>query len=42
MLWKELEKYNIPRKVILQHQGDHMGIENLVGIDYNDIMNRMV
>ncbi|MBD8045953.1 Xaa-Pro dipeptidyl-peptidase [Clostridium faecium] len=39
MLWKELEKYNIPRKVIL-HQGDHMGIENLVGIDYNDIMNR--
>lgn len=39
MLWKELEKYDVPRKVIL-HQGDHMSINNLAGIDYNDIMGR--
>lgn len=39
MLWNELEKYNIPRKMIL-HQGDHIYINNLKGIDYSDIMNK--
>ncbi len=39
MLWKELEKYNVPRKMIL-HQGEHISINNLEGIDYNDIMSR--
>ncbi len=39
MLWKELEKYNVPSKVIL-HQGDHISIDNLAGIDFNDMMSR--
>ncbi|MEW8954944.1 Xaa-Pro dipeptidyl-peptidase [Clostridium sp.] len=39
MLWKELEKHNVPRKMIL-HQGEHISINNLAGIDYNDIMSR--
>lgn len=39
MLWKELEKHNVPRKIIL-HQGEHISINNLAGIDYNDIMSR--
>lgn len=39
MLWRELEKYDIPRKMVL-HQGDHIYINNLKGIDFNDIMNK--
>lgn len=39
MLWKELEKYNVPRKMII-HQGDHIYINNLAGIDFSDIMNK--
>ncbi|MGB5824445.1 MAG: Xaa-Pro dipeptidyl-peptidase, partial [Proteocatella sp.] len=39
MLWKELEKHDVPRKMIL-HQGDHIYINNMSGIEYNDIMNR--
>ncbi|WZL73218.1 Xaa-Pro dipeptidyl-peptidase [Clostridiaceae bacterium 35-E11] len=39
MLWRALEKYNIPRKMIL-HQGGHIYINNLEGIDYSDIMNK--
>lgn len=39
MLWKELEKYDVPRKMII-HQGDHIYINNLAGIDFSDIMNK--
>lgn len=39
MLWKKLEEYNVPRKMAL-HQGEHISINNLEGIDFNDIMNR--
>lgn len=39
MLWKELEKHDVPRKMIL-HQGDHIYINGMSGIDYNDIMNK--
>lgn len=39
LFWKELEKYNIPKKMIL-HQGDHIYIHDLKGINFNDIMNR--
>jgi len=39
LLWNELEKYDIPRKMLL-HQGDHIDISNLKGSDYLDIMNR--
>ena len=39
LFWKEMEKYNIPKKMIL-HQGDHIYIHDLKGIDFNDIMNR--
>lgn len=39
MLWKELEKYDVPRKMIL-HQGDHIYINNLKSIDFTDIMNK--
>ena len=39
LFWKKMEKYNIPKKMIL-HQGDHIYIHDLKGIDFNDIMNR--
>ena len=39
MLWRELEKYDVPRKMIL-HQGEHIYINNLKGIDYTNIMNK--
>lgn len=39
LLWKELEKYNIPRKMIL-HQGAHVYIYDLQGIEFNNIMNQ--
>lgn len=39
MLWRELEKYDVPRKMIL-HRGDHIYINNLKGIDYSGIMNK--
>lgn len=39
MLWKELEKNNVQRKMII-HQGDHIYINNLKGIDFSDIMNK--
>lgn len=39
MLWKELEKYDVPRKMIV-HQGDHIYINNLAGIDFSGIMNK--
>lgn len=39
LLWKELEKYNIPRKMIL-HQGAHIYIYDLQGIEFNNIMNK--
>ncbi|MCT4604556.1 MAG: Xaa-Pro dipeptidyl-peptidase [Marinisporobacter sp.] len=38
-LWKKLEENNVPRKMIL-HQGAHMSINNLAGIDFNDTINR--
>lgn len=38
-LFKALEERDIPRKIIL-HQGEHMSINNLAGIDFNDILNR--
>ena len=36
-LWKELEKYDKPRKMIL-HQGDHIYIHDLESGNFNDIM----
>jgi X-Pro dipeptidyl-peptidase len=39
MLWKELEKNNIPRKMML-HQGAHIYMNNLKGPDFSDIMNK--
>ena len=36
--WKELKKFNIPSKIIL-HQGEHIYIDRMKGIDFNDIMN---
>lgn len=39
LLWSALEKYNVPRKMML-HQGDHIYIHNLVSIDFSEIMNR--
>lgn len=39
LFWKELEKYNIPKKMIL-HQGDHIYIHDLKGIKFNEIMNK--
>ena len=38
-LWKELKKYNIPSKMIL-HQGEHIYIDTLLGVDFNHIMNK--
>ena len=32
LFWKEMEKYNIPKKMIL-HQGDHIYIPEIKGID---------
>lgn len=39
LFWKEMEKYNIPKKMML-HQGDHIYIHDLKGIEFNDIMNK--
>ena len=39
MLWRELDKYNVPRKMIL-HRGDHIYINNLKGFDFSGIMNK--
>ena len=39
MLWKALEENDVPRKMVL-HQGEHISINNLAGIDFNDMMNR--
>lgn len=38
-LWKELEKNDVPRKIIL-HQGEHISINDLYGIEFNDMLNR--
>lgn len=38
-LWEKLQEYNIPSKMVL-HQGEHISINNLAGIDFNDMMNR--
>lgn len=38
-LWKELEKNDVPRKIFL-HQGEHISINNLFGIEFNDMLNR--
>lgn len=40
-LWKELKKYEIPSKMIL-HQGEHIYIDGLKGIKFNDIMNMWI
>lgn len=40
-LWKELKKYEIPSKMIL-HQGEHIYIDGLKGIKFNDIMNKWI
>lgn len=37
LLWKALEKYNVPRKMIL-HQGDHIYIHDLENGNFNEIM----
>ena len=39
MLWEALLENNIPSKMIL-HQGAHLDINNLKGIEYNEIMNK--
>lgn len=39
--WRELKKYNIPSKMIL-HQGEHIYIDRLKGIDFNNIMNMWI
>lgn len=39
MLWEKLEEYDVPRKMVV-HQGEHISINNLAGIDFNDRMNR--
>lgn len=39
LLWKEMEKYGLKKKMIL-HQGDHIYIHNLKNINFNDIMNK--
>lgn len=38
-LWEKLQENNIPSKMVV-HQGEHMSIGNLNGIDFNDMMNR--
>lgn len=38
-LWEKLQEHNIPSKMVL-HQGEHISINNLAGIDFNDMMNR--
>lgn len=38
-LWKELKKYNILSKMIL-HQGEHIYIDTLSGLNFNHIMNK--
>lgn len=37
LLWRELEKYNVPRKMIL-HQGDHIYIHDFESGNFNEIM----
>lgn len=39
MLWEALNEHSIPCKMIL-HQGAHINIHNLEGIEYSNIMNR--
>lgn len=39
LLWQELQKNNVPCKLLL-HQGDHIYINNLAGIDFNSMLNR--
>ena len=38
-LWEKLQENNIPSKLVA-HQGEHISIGNLNGIDFNDMMNR--
>lgn len=38
-LWQELQKNGVPCKLLL-HQGDHIYINNLAGIDFNSMLNR--
>lgn len=38
-LWEKLQEHNIPSKMVA-HQGEHISINNLDGIDFNDMMNR--
>lgn len=38
-LWEKLQEYNVPSKMVA-HQGEHISIGNLAGIDFNDMMNR--
>ncbi|WP_300389718.1 Xaa-Pro dipeptidyl-peptidase [Fusobacterium sp.] len=40
-LWNELKKYDVPSKMIL-HQGEHIYIDRLKGIDFNEIMNMWI
>lgn len=40
-LWNNLKKYDIPSKMIL-HQGEHIYIDSLKGIDFNEIMNMWI
>ncbi len=37
--WEKLQENNIPSKMVV-HQGEHISINNLNGIDFNDMMNR--
>lgn len=37
-LWRELKKYNVPVKFLL-HQGDHIYISKLKGLEFYEIMN---
>lgn len=38
-LWEKLQENHVPSKMVL-HQGEHISIGNLAGIDFNDMMNR--
>ncbi len=38
-LWEKLQEHNVPSKMVV-HQGEHISIGNLNGIDFNDMMNR--
>lgn len=39
LLWQALQKNGVPCKLLL-HQGDHIYINNLAGIDFNSMLNR--